>query len=57
MAHTDHDDYDITAADDKRIISTGAMLLAAALAVLVLMAIVYAPAIWGIAPWGPDVVR
>jgi hypothetical protein len=51
-----HDDaHDLQSADDMRHIGTIAMLLGAILAVACMMAVVYAPQMWGIDPFGSDV--
>ena len=45
---------DATSIDDMRKISPAAMVVAAVLAILVMMAVVYLPKMWGIDPYGND---
>jgi fatty acid desaturase len=51
--HRDKDD--INSADDMRSLSPALMLVGAVVAILAIMAIVYSPLMWGIAPYGSDV--
>lgn len=51
--HLDKDD--INSADDMRQIGPVTMVVSAVVAILVIMAIVYAPKMWGISQFGSDV--
>jgi hypothetical protein len=49
------EDTDLNSADDMRKLGPIGMLAGAIIAILAIMAVVYAPKMWGIDPYGPDV--